>query len=75
MDLRRTPFHEVHAASGARFTEFGGWEMPLRYGSIIEEHREFVDAIRTGRSAKAAEVVRGAAVEHRRRLRVQRITH
>ena len=44
MDLRRTPFHEVHVASGARFTEFGGWEMPLRYGSIIEEHRAVREA-------------------------------
>jgi len=39
MSPRRTPLHQVHAAAGARFVEFGGWEMPLRYGSIIEEHR------------------------------------
>jgi aminomethyltransferase len=44
MELRRTPLHEIHAASGARFTEFGGWEMPLRYGSIIDEHRAVREA-------------------------------
>jgi glycine cleavage system T protein (aminomethyltransferase) len=36
--LRRTPLHERNLALGARFTGFGGWEMPVRYGSIIEEH-------------------------------------
>jgi aminomethyltransferase len=36
--LRRTALHAVHADLGARFTEFGGWEMPVRYGSIIDEH-------------------------------------
>jgi aminomethyltransferase len=38
MDTLRTPLHEAHAALGARFTEFGGWDMPVRYGSIIDEH-------------------------------------
>jgi len=37
--LTRTPIHERHVALGARFTGFGGWEMPVRYGSIIDEHR------------------------------------
>jgi aminomethyltransferase len=36
--LQRTPLHERHVALGARFTGFGGWEMPVRYGSIIDEH-------------------------------------
>ena len=36
--LRRTALHERHADLGARFTEFGGWEMPVRYGSIMDEH-------------------------------------
>ncbi len=35
---RRTPLHELHAAAGARLVDFGGWEMPLAYGSQIEEH-------------------------------------
>jgi aminomethyltransferase len=34
----RTALHGRHEALGARFTEFGGWEMPVRYGSIVDEH-------------------------------------
>jgi aminomethyltransferase len=34
----RTPFYERHLALGARLTDFGGWEMPLSYGSQLEEH-------------------------------------
>lgn len=37
--LRRTPLHDENAALGAVFTEFGGWEMPLRYASELAEHR------------------------------------
>jgi aminomethyltransferase len=43
MKSHRTALHPTHAALDARFTEFGGWEMPIRYGSIIDEHR----AVRT----------------------------
>ena len=35
---RRTPLYERHKELGARFTEFAGWEMPVQYTSIIEEH-------------------------------------
>ncbi len=34
-----TPLEERHAALGARLIEFGGWRMPLQYGSILDEHR------------------------------------
>lgn len=34
----RTPLYPWHAAAGARLIEFGGWEMPLQYSGIIEEH-------------------------------------
>ncbi|ETJ04898.1 MAG: Glycine cleavage system aminomethyltransferase T, partial [Actinomyces urogenitalis DORA_12] len=37
--LRRTPLHEVHERLGASFTDFGGWDMPLRYASDLAEHR------------------------------------
>ncbi|MBX5448906.1 glycine cleavage system aminomethyltransferase GcvT [Thermogemmatispora sp.] len=37
--LKRTPLYEQHQALGARMVEFGGWEMPLQYSSILEEHR------------------------------------
>ena len=36
--LKRTPFFEVHRALGARFVGFGGWEMPVYYTGINEEH-------------------------------------
>jgi aminomethyltransferase len=36
--LQRTPLYELHCATGARMVDFGGWEMPLDYGSQIEEH-------------------------------------
>jgi len=35
---KRTPLFEAHKKSGARFIEFFGWEMPVQYTSIIEEH-------------------------------------
>jgi aminomethyltransferase len=36
--LRRLPLHERHVLAGARFAPFAGWEMPLQYGGIVEEH-------------------------------------
>jgi aminomethyltransferase len=41
--LRRTPLYERHAALGARLVPFAGWEMPVQYTSITDEHR----AVRT----------------------------
>lgn len=35
---RRTPLFELHRRLGARMVDFGGWEMPLQYGSQIAEH-------------------------------------
>jgi aminomethyltransferase len=37
--LRRTPLHDVHVELGARMVPFAGYEMPVQYTSIIEEHR------------------------------------
>jgi len=34
----RTPLYELHVALGARMVDFGGWDMPVAYGSQIEEH-------------------------------------
>ena len=39
VSLKRTPLYEVHRAAGAKFVEFGGWEMPVQYTGILEEHR------------------------------------
>ncbi len=36
---RATPLAERHVALGARMIEFGGWLMPVQYGSILDEHR------------------------------------
>ncbi len=38
MAVRRTPFHEFHKEAGARLIDFGGWEMPVQYTGILEEH-------------------------------------
>ncbi|WP_323004158.1 glycine cleavage system aminomethyltransferase GcvT [Denitromonas sp.] len=35
---RITPLHAVHVAAGARMVDFAGWDMPVNYGSQIEEH-------------------------------------
>jgi aminomethyltransferase len=37
--LKRTPLRDVHAAAGAKMVPFGGWDMPVQYAGIIEEHR------------------------------------
>lgn len=37
--LRRTPLRDFHASHGARLVDFAGWEMPVQYRSILEEHR------------------------------------
>ena len=34
----KTPLFDTHVAAGARMVDFGGWDMPVNYGSQIEEH-------------------------------------
>ncbi len=41
--LLRTPLHDRHVALGARMVPFAGWEMPVQYEGVIQEHR----AVRT----------------------------
>jgi aminomethyltransferase len=36
--LKRTPLHDRHVALGARMTAFAGWQMPLEYSGIVDEH-------------------------------------
>ena len=36
--LRTTPLNAAHRSAGARMVDFGGWDMPVNYGSQIEEH-------------------------------------
>ena len=38
MTLKRTPLYEAHRALNARFVEFAGYEMPVQYTGVIEEH-------------------------------------
>lgn len=39
MTPKHTALHDEHAKLGASFTDFGGWDMPLKYGSELAEHR------------------------------------
>src|SRR5438874_998165 len=41
--LSRTPLYDRHVAAGARMVPFAGWEMPVQYEGVIQEHR----AVRT----------------------------
>src|SRR5262245_24246045 len=36
--LRKTALHSLHKKLGARMAEFGGWDMPIEYSGIIQEH-------------------------------------
>lgn len=38
-ELRKSPLHAEHEALGASFTPFGEWNMPLKYGNELDEHR------------------------------------
>ena len=40
---QRTPLYETHVRAGARMVDFAGWEMPVQYAGILEEH----EAVRT----------------------------
>ena len=44
MAALRTPLYDWHVARGARMVEFGGWDMPVQYTTIVEEHT----TVRTG---------------------------
>ena len=39
MDVKRTAFFEIHQRSGAKIVDFAGYEMPVQYSGIIEEHK------------------------------------
>lgn len=41
--IRKTPLHASHQAQGAKMVDFHGWDMPLHYGSQLQEHK----AVRT----------------------------
>lgn len=37
---KRTPFYDLHVAANAKMVDFAGWDMPLHYGSQLEEHHQ-----------------------------------
>jgi aminomethyltransferase len=39
MSLKRTPLYAAHQKLGGKLIEFGGWEMPVQYTSIVDEHQ------------------------------------
>jgi aminomethyltransferase len=43
--LRRTPLHARHVALGARMVPFGGWDMPVQYTGILDEHRAVRESV------------------------------
>ncbi|MEA4944080.1 MAG: glycine cleavage system aminomethyltransferase GcvT [Propionicimonas sp.] len=42
---RLSPLHDRHVALGAKFSEFGGWLMPLQYSGVIAEHKAVRSAV------------------------------
>ena len=45
MPLSCTPLNETHRASGARMVDFGGWDMPVQYSGIVDEHSTVRNAV------------------------------
>src|SRR5436305_2234220 len=43
--LLHSPLHDRHVALGARLAEFGGWEMPIQYAGVVEEHLAVREAV------------------------------
>ena len=38
-NLKKTPLNEIHRNSGAKMVPFGGWDMPVQYTGIVDEHK------------------------------------
>lgn len=45
MSLRQTPLFHWHTTHGGRMVEFGGWEMPVQYSGIVDEHQTVRHAV------------------------------
>src|SRR3954469_23276925 len=43
--LRATPLNSVHRALGAKMVDFGGWDMPVQYSGVIDEHNTVRNAV------------------------------
>ena len=44
MDLLKSPLHDKYQASGAKLINFAGWEMPITFSGLIEEHEAVRDS-------------------------------
>ena len=62
--LKRTPLHACHVELGARMVGFAGWDMPVQYAGVIEEHRAVREAAGLFDVSHMGEIrVRGAGAE------------
>jgi aminomethyltransferase len=62
--LKRTPLYDCHREAGAKLVDFAGWEMPVQYAGVIEEHRAVRTAAGLFDVSHMGEVrVRGAGAE------------
>jgi aminomethyltransferase len=43
--VKKTPLHACHVEAGARMVEFAGWEMPVQYSGVVDEHRAVREAV------------------------------
>src|SRR5512140_3965430 len=67
--LKVTPLNSVHRRMGARMVDFGGWDMPVQYSGILEEHHAVRRAVGVFDVSHMGEIeIRGpealAAVQH-----------
>src|SRR3954468_20976802 len=44
-ELKKTPLNSVHRRSGARMVDFGGWDMPVQYSGLVDEHHTVRNAV------------------------------
>ncbi len=45
IELNKTPLNKAHRAAKARMVEFGGWDMPVQYSGVIDEHKTVRSAV------------------------------
>ena len=61
-ELKRTPLYDAHRRLGGRIVEFGGWELPVQYSSIRDEHTArrilLYRGNHTGRNGMLASIVK-----------------
>src|SRR5947199_4612946 len=62
--LKRTPLYDCHLEAGAKMVDFAGWQMPVQYQGVIDEHRAVRTAAGLFDVSHMGEVrVRGAGAE------------